>query len=127
MKVTIDNVAHIAEEILVTFSTDIGKAAAIWNGVQPKIGEIHDVELEIEQSVFWGRSAHRASNDDCFIGFVDGLIKLTGNMVSVDAEGMMAFEVAGSVILVEIIGFAGNIPMVVDLYVERVDFFPTGI
>ncbi|MNL33380.1 hypothetical protein D3C87_1552890 [compost metagenome] len=95
--------------------------------MQPKIGEIHDVELEIEQSVFWGRSAHRASNDDCFIGFVDGLIKLTGNMVSVDAEGMMAFEVAGSVILVEIIGFAGNIPMVVDLYVERVDFFPTGI
>ena len=127
MKVMIDKVAHIAEEILVIFSADIGKAAGIWNGLPPKAGENHDVELEIEQNVVWGKSAQPASNDDCFIGVVDGLIKLTGNMVSVDAEGMMAFEMGGSVILIEIIGFAGSIPMVVDLYVERVDFFPTGI
>jgi hypothetical protein len=127
MKVIIDNVAHIAEEVLVTFTTDFGKAAAIWNGVPPKVDEIHDVELEIEQGVVWGESAQSASNDDYFIGLVEGFIKLTGNIVSVDAEGLMAFDMGGSVILVEIIGFAGSIPMVVDLYVERVDLFSTGI
>ncbi|MNT05977.1 hypothetical protein D3C72_1406250 [compost metagenome] len=127
MKVRIDSVVRIGEEVLVMLSTDFGKASAVWCGAPPTIGASHDVELEIEQSVVWGMSARPASNDGFSIDIVDGFIKLTGNIVSVDTEGMMVFDVGGSVFFVEIIGFAGAIPMVVDLYVEKLVLFPTGV
>ncbi|WP_033063646.1 hypothetical protein [Pseudomonas sp. GM48] len=127
MKVTIDNVVQIADEVLVTFSTDFGNAAAVWSGVPPTIGACHDVELEIEESVVWGESAIPAPKEDCSIGVMDGSINLTGKIISVDAEGVVVFDVGGSITLIEIVGFTGAAPIFVDLKVGRLVLFPTGV
>jgi hypothetical protein len=46
MKVIIDEVTLVGNEIVVNFSTGFGSGGSIWNGGAPKVREFHDVELE---------------------------------------------------------------------------------
>ena len=123
MKVNIESVTQVAAEIFVSFSTELGFATAKWTEPLPKIGELYDVELEI----YLGIIAKPASINICSIRLVDSFIRLSGSVISIDAEGVAGIEANGSIIPVEIIGFAGSLPVFVDLKVERVILFPTGI
>jgi hypothetical protein len=127
MKVTIDSLTQVATGTFVSFSTEFGFTIAKWAGSLPKIGELYDVELEIEESAIWGVTANPASVNRCSIGLIDGSIRLSGNVISVDIEGVAGIEVGGSIILLEIIGFSGKVPMFVDLKVEKISLYPTGI
>jgi hypothetical protein len=127
MKVTIESVTHLHAETLVGFSTDFGSAIASWKGAPPKIGASYDVELDIEEIFVWDQNAIHASGDVCSIGLVDGSISLTGNIISVGTDGVAAIDVGGSVILLEIIRFSGAVPVFVDLKVEKISLFPTGM
>ncbi|NUU39248.1 hypothetical protein [Pseudomonas sp. C2B4] len=127
MKVTIESVAQVATETFVSFSSEFGFAIANWMGLLPQIGGVYDVELEAEESVTWGVTANPVPINICSIGLVDGSIRLSGNIISVDAEGVAGIEIGESIILIEIIGFSGNAPVFAELKVEKISLFPTGI
>ncbi len=46
MKVIIDEVTLVGNEIVVSFSTGFGSGGGVWNRVAPTVREFHDVELE---------------------------------------------------------------------------------
>jgi hypothetical protein len=126
MKVTIDRVIRLEGEIFVDFSTDFGAAVAVWSGDLPTVGEIHDVELDVMERIVWGGSAHCALSNVYSIQIENGSIKLTGRIISIE-DGTAAVDVAGSLILIEIVGFSGNTPVFVDLEIKKIALFSTGV
>lgn len=127
MKVTVETVSNTAGEIFVGFSAEFGFAVANWKGTPPKSGAQYDVELEVEGCVVWGGNSSPASKNDYLIGLLDGSIKLTGNILTVDPEGIATFDIGGSIVFLEVIGFAGAAPVFTELNVDRINLFLTGV
>lgn len=126
MKVTIDKVTWLEGEIFVDFSTDFGFAVAVWSGDLPTLGAFHDVELEVMERIVWGMSAHCALSNVYSIQIENGSIKLTGRIISIE-DGTASVDVAGSLILIEVVGFPEDIPVFVDLKIKKIALFPTGV
>ena len=127
MKITIGLVTLVAKEVLVGFSTNVGSATAVWRAAPPKIGEQYDVELEIDDEFVWGENACSSLNNAHSIEVMDGAVTMTGTLISNDMEGGAVVDVGGSIIFIELIGCAETDSVLVDLKVESVDVFPTGI
>lgn len=127
MNVTINKMILIKNENFVEFSTVLGSAIAAWNAGTPKLGELYDVELEVMEEVVWGVNAHRALKDVYSIEVANGFINLTGRIMSIDADGVAAVDLDGSVVLLEVVGFTGDIPVFVDLEFKKITLFPTGV
>lgn len=127
MNVTINKVSLIKNENFVEFSTEFGSAIAAWNAGTPNLGELYDVELEVMEEVIWGVNAHRALKDVYSIEVANGFINLTGRIMSIDKGGVAAVDLDGSVVLLEVVGFTGDIPVFVDLEFKKITLFPTGV
>ncbi|MGF6223302.1 hypothetical protein [Pseudomonas frederiksbergensis] len=127
MKITIDLVILVAKEVLVGFSTSVGAAIAVWRAAPPEVGEQYDVELEIDDEFVWGENACSSLNNAHSIGVMDGIVTMTGTLISNDMEGGAVVDVGGSIIFIELIGCAEADSVFVDLKVKNINVFPTGI
>ena len=127
MKVTIDRVTLIGSENFVHFTTDVGSAIGVWKGLSPNVGESHDVEIDVTERIVWSVSGDVALQNLYSIEVENGLVNLSGKIISMEADGGAALEVAGSVILLDIFGYTGDVPVFVDLKIERISLFPTGV
>ncbi|MBV4465078.1 hypothetical protein KVG95_17280 [Pseudomonas sp. SWRI79] len=122
-----DLVTLVAEEVLVRFSTSVGSATAVWRVAPPKYGEQHDVELEVDDEFVWGENACSSLNNAHSIGVLDGIVTMTGTLISNDMEGDAVVDVGGAIIFIELIGCAEADSVFVDLKVKNINVFPTGI
>jgi hypothetical protein len=127
MKITIDLVTLVAEEVLVEFSTSVGFATAVWRASPPKVGGQYDVELEFDDEFVWGENAYSSLNNAHSIEVADGIVTMTGTLISNDMEGGAVVDVGGSIILIELIGCAEIDLVLVDLKVKHINLFPTGV
>jgi hypothetical protein len=127
MKITINLVTFIDKEVFVEFSTSVGFATAAWRAAPPKVGEQYDVELEIEDECVWGGNAYSSLNSAHSIEVADGIVTMTGTLISNDMEGGAVVDVGGTIILIELIGCAEVDSVFVDLKVKNINVFPTGI
>lgn len=127
MIVTVDRLAAVGSEQIVYFTTDIGSAVGVWSDVPPTEGESYDVELDLTEPIVWGVSAHLALKDVYSIGAEHDLIKITGKIVSFEEDGSAILEVAGSVVLLEVVGFPWDVPVFVDLKIKKIALFPTHV
>jgi hypothetical protein len=127
MKITINLVTFIDKEVFVEFSTSVGFATAVWRAAPPKVGEQYDVELEIEDEFVWGGNAYSSLNSAHSIEVADGIVTMTGTLISNDMEGGAVVDVGGAIILIELIGCAEVDSVFVDLKVKNINVFPTGI
>ena len=127
MKITIDLVTLVAKEALVGFSTSVGFATAVWRAAPPKVGAQYDVELEVDDEFVWGENAYPSLNNAHSIEVADGIVTMTGKLISNDMEGGAVVDVGGSTILIDLIGCTENDSVLVDLKVKNINIFPTGI
>ena len=127
MKTTIDLVTLVAQEVLVGFSTNVGAATAAWRAAPPKVGEQYDVELEVDDEFVWGENACSSLNNAHSIGVMDGIVTMTGALISNDMEGDAVVDVGGSIVFIELTGCAETDSVLVDLKVKNINVFPTGI
>ncbi|MBK5397407.1 hypothetical protein JFU47_11935 [Pseudomonas sp. TH39(2020)] len=127
MKITIDLVTLVAKEVLVGFSTSVGFATTVWRAAPPKVGDQYDVELEVNDEFVWGENACSSLNNAHSIEVADGIVTMTGTLISNDMEGGAVVDVGGSIILIDLIGRTENDSVLVDLKVKNINVFPTGI
>ena len=127
MKITIDLVTLVTKEVLVGFSTNVGAATAVWRATPPKGGEQYDVELEVDDEFVWGENACSSLNNAHSVGVMDGIVTMTGTLISNDMEGGAVIDVGGSIIFIELIGYAEADSALVDLKVNDMNVFPTDI
>ncbi|MHC8363712.1 hypothetical protein ACYZUA_26210 [Pseudomonas sp. LS2P72] len=127
MKMTIDLVTLVVQEVLVGFSTNVGAATAVWRAAPPKAGEQYDVELEVDDEFVWGKNACSSPNNAHSIGVMDGIVTMTGALISNDMEGGAIVDVGGSIVFIELTGCVKTDSVLVDLKIKNINVFPTGI
>lgn len=127
MKVTIDKVMLVGNENFVHFSAEFGSAIAVWNAVPPAVGTFHDVELDVMERIVWGVNAQCALNNMCSVEVESGSIKLTGKIISIEVGDAAVMDVAGSVIILKVVGFTEDVPVYVDLKIMKLYLFPTRV
>jgi hypothetical protein len=120
-------VTLVAKEVLVGFSTSVGFATAVWRAAPPKVGDQYDVELEVNDEFVWGENGCSSLNNSHSIEVADGIVTMTGTLISNDMEGGAAVDVGGSIILIDLIGCTENDSALVNLKVKNINVFPTGI
>ncbi|WP_339524539.1 hypothetical protein [Pseudomonas sp. EL_65y_Pfl2_R96] len=108
-------------------STNVGSATAVWRAAPPKVGEQYDVELEVDDEFVRGENACSSLNSAHSIGGMDGVVTMTGTLISNDMEGGAVVGVGGSIVFIELIGCAEADSVFVDLKVKSVNVFPTGV
>lgn len=127
MKITIDFITFVANEILVDFSTDVGFATAVWHAAPPKVGNQYDVELEVDDEFFWGGNACPALNNIQSIKMKDGIVAMTGTLISNDADGCAVVDLDGSKIIIDLSGCTEVDSVFLDLMVKCLSLYPTGV
>lgn len=91
------------------------------------MGESYDVEIDIVEKIVWSVNSNLALQNLYSIEVENGLVNLSGKIITMEADGGAGLEVAGSVILLDIFGYTGDVPVFVDLKIEKISIFPTGV
>lgn len=127
MIVKINDIVMAGGKISVSFSTRCGAANAIWNGCAPNVGVEYDVELEVGDEFLWGKNASLSLENTSSLKAIEGSFNLTAKLVSVDSNGNAVVDVSGSILLLELAGYRGSVPVFVDFKFDELTVFPTGI
>jgi hypothetical protein len=100
MRVTIMEVRTHCDRVEVAFQTSVGITSATWRGAKPpQTGVSLDAELDIDDTIEKGRSAHVADQAVFSLTQDDHRTVLIGYVESVDEDGMVYFRVAEDCLL----------------------------
>jgi len=127
MLVTIDDIALTNNEIFVKFSTTVGFAVAEWHGPCPKFGEQYDVELDIDAEFVWGKNICVSLSTKNAIEASEDCIHATGTLLRTSPDGHAIIDLAGSIVLIELLGYASEAPVFVDLQFNKLTIYPTNL
>lgn len=86
MKIIVCDIVINSSGISVKFSTEFGKAKAIWIGTDPKIGKEYFVEVEIPDILFWGKDIFE-TEEGLQITNENDTISIVGLFESIDEDG----------------------------------------
>ncbi|WP_144090991.1 hypothetical protein [Pseudomonas kilonensis] len=126
MKIKIDEVGSVSGNISVAFSTDFGSAVATWSANTPKVGEEHDVELEIDEEFVWGDNVD-VSGDHYSLSIKDRVIFLSTSLVSIAENGVAIIDINGTKTMIELAGCLVRPPIFISLSFERLTLYPTNL
>lgn len=98
----------------VSFSSKFGSGKGAWDGETPIEGYEYSVDIECGEVFTWGGNIHPASGKTCHIRSERDMLRVTGLLECVDADGIAHIHLNGDVISLETRG----IPPRPDTYVE---------
>lgn len=124
MEVTVGGLKKNNGVVVVSFSTVIGSAFAIWEGAAPRVGESHDVELEINEEFVWGENAV-VSDGPYSLEVRGGETLLSARLISIDEYGVGVIDIDGAKTMIELAGFALQPPIFIRLNFEHLRLYPT--
>jgi hypothetical protein len=126
MKIRTTDVFSVQDTLCVEFSSLFGNGIAFWHGTKPNIGDVLDVELELDEVFSWKENIYLSSDTTPKITVNDGIQIITGELIN-DADGCAVLKIGDSVILVELdqpmpheLGF-------VDVRATAIHLYPTNI
>ncbi|MBV4496839.1 hypothetical protein HU715_015920 [Pseudomonas sp. SWRI12] len=126
MKIKIDEVKSVSGNISVAFSTDFGSAVATWSADIPKVGEEHDVELEIDEEFEWGNNVD-VSGDRFSLNIKDGVIFLSASLISMADDGVAIIDINGTKTMIELEDCPMRPPLFISLNFGKLTLYPTNL
>lgn len=124
MEVIIDKVKLDGDVVFVAFSSACGKATASWVGQPPGAGEVHDVELDVDDHFVWGENIFLTDEAQPSIRFEDNVLELVGLFISFD-DGCVVMDLGGSVILIDVLAVPNGLVGYIKCVVMDVTLYPT--
>ena len=98
MKILVEKIIFVDSSIHVDFSTDYGKATALWEGEKPTINFEYHVEIDIDDSLTWEKDIIKNETGEYSIQMHDNRIFLAGMLDSVDDDGYAVLRIGESII-----------------------------
>ena len=108
---------------VVAFGTACGHGVARWIGEPVQAGEIHYVELTIEETLVWGSTIVAAEKGDS-MSFDGQVLTLHGELVE-PSDGDSALKVCGSIVLFDAHGVPDPVPLFVVVRARDVTLYDT--
>jgi hypothetical protein len=104
----------------VAFTSAIGSAVGYWKGTSPpEVSRVYDVEIEIGDSLAWGRNICPIPIGISQIELAGDKVVITGLLEALHEDGLATLRLADSIVLVDSRGEAPSPPCWVR--VEAVD------
>lgn len=124
MRIKINHVETSSNgDVIVSFSTQFGRAQARWASEQlPDLAE-YDVELEVNDELVWGDSITLSPSKDVGIEMEEDKVLIRGVLERVDASGVADLRLGPAVLSVETSGKPADADAVVQLICEDLELF----
>jgi hypothetical protein len=103
MKITINEVANKNDGCRVHFSTEYGRAVALWNGKEPEINKEYFVEIEVPGILFWQKDIV-VTDEPCIILSKNNLVHIVALLEFVEDEEYTVLRLGDSIISIETCG-----------------------
>ncbi|WP_146164696.1 MULTISPECIES: hypothetical protein [Halomonas] len=101
MNVKIEEIKVLNKNTFVNFASPLGRGKAIWLGNMPIKNENYDVEIDIDEKLWWGSTILGANSKQPKIKEGKDSIELTGEVVAIEEDGLLIVSIGGSLIFVE--------------------------
>ncbi|KMT54866.1 hypothetical protein [Pseudomonas fildesensis] len=111
----------------VKFHSHNGSGRALWNGTAPKIGEIVDVEIDLDEAFSWGKNITPSSSKTPQITVLNGTTQITAELMQGADEKCAALQLGDSIILIELDGPIAQKSGFVEVKATRIQLYPTNI
>lgn len=127
MKIRVREVLSIANAIRVHFHSSAGSGTALWMGIPPAIGEEHDVEFDLNEVFSWGKKLIPSSREAPHITVINGVTRITAQIVQNADEEWAALQLGDSIILIELDEPSTQESRFVEVKATKIHLYPTNI
>ena len=122
MRIKITDVELSKEKLKVGFSTEYGNAYGEWQGQKPTVGEIYDVEVDIDKKLVWNRDISYSAFSETKIFFEKGISIVA--QVERSQEGLIELRLGNTLLAIEVDSDLDIVNKYVQLTVEKIILFP---
>lgn len=92
MEAKVTAVENKGEEMIVTFSCDLGEGRAAWFGDEPETGKVYDVEMEFDDTLTWGRDIVPSKSREARMSIESGATRINARLESASEDGFTVVE-----------------------------------
>ena len=124
MRVTIEKVIHENTNILVSFTSSYGRAQAYWHGKKPIADSDYDVEVNIKDTLEWGKDVLVDKNCAPSIQQESDLVFISGCIEYVDEDGYAVIRLDDSIIAFMTRGEHYQVGTCVTLTITLITLYP---
>lgn len=125
MKIQIIDLIPDHNELNVSFHSANGDGIALWKGATPEVGEVLDVEFDLDDIFSWGKNITPSSASTSKIENKNGVTFITAQLIQRAGDECAALKLGSSIILIEL-----EVPIVygsnfVEVRINRIYLYPT--
>lgn len=127
MKIFITDIFSGQGVLHVSFHSSVGDGVAVWNGAQPKAGDIVNVEFDLDEVFSWGKNMTHSSEKTPKITAIADVTYITAELSQGADKECAALKLSDSIILIEL---DGPIPLqsgFVEVRAAKIYLYPTNI
>ena len=127
MRITVTSVWD-EEAGRVGFKAEFGEGVGLWQGHPPQVGLTYEVELSVDDVLYWQRDLAPVQNGATpMIRVVDGGTELVGQLVEVHEDGVAVVQLGDSVVMLEVDGVSVSVPVWVKVGPVHLGVYDTGV
>lgn len=125
MNITVTKIIkYSSNETQIEYSTVYGTGITTFIGPQPEKDRAYDVELDINDNLFWGDNIVTSKKRAPSICPENGKTFITAELVAIEDDGCGVLKIGDSVLLVSIEKQHQPLPLFVDIISEDISLYP---
>jgi hypothetical protein len=127
MKIEITHSSLHHQATHVKFHSPFGNGIGVWRGIAPKLGELLDVELDIDEVFSWRKNIMPSSRKSPLITVINGTTHITAELIPGTSDECAALKLGDSIVLIELDGPLTQTSGFVELNATQIYLYTTGI
>ncbi|WP_157659234.1 hypothetical protein [Thauera butanivorans] len=127
MRIKVEKIIKSNKNNKIQFSSIYGGSSALWVGKTPVVGEIYDVELEIDDDLVWGVNIYTTTKASSSIALEEGVFVVIGTAIKLEEDGCLSMAVGDSVVLLDVKNAPKHISGPVECRASDVKVYSTNV
>lgn len=123
MKIQIKKIINENENTNVVFFSEFGEAKAFWEGEKPTVNNEYQVEIDIIDTLVWGKEILKTKINKPFIQQENDVTYISGFIDSIDDDGYVVLRLGDYIVPFIATGDAFQIGEYVTLSVKGITLF----
>ena len=117
--------SHIGDKTYI--DTQVGLISGTWIGDRPKENSIKDIEVEIQDTLEWGKDIKKIDFSSYQCGIKDDKVFFSGYIEAIEKDGFTVVRFADSIISINTIGTPFYMFDFIRFEVKTIEFHDTNI
>ena len=127
MQIKILNIEESLNRILIKFESAIGIGAGIWVGDLPTLGEVTDIEFDIDDDLEWGKNITMTDEHTSMITIKNDHLSFIAQVISYERDGCLTVNLGETIVFLDLENAPLNIKDWVVVKAKSISLFPTNM